>query len=423
MRRALGIGQNDLVAGFHQRVQDEIFSPVPLEAFARIAEPGWWFAIMGGSDRYRRQVEDLGLDRVLFIDHHGGADAISRFLNTLDVFAHGRADGETFGTVFAEAMMHSKPCLSHFSPVANAQPETMGPAGMTANGVEDYAEKLGVLFGDEGTRARMGAKARPHAERYYGLDSCVRRLEQLYDGVLGRAAASAVEAPLAYGQSLIGCLIAGSVDDPTRAAHHVVAGPVPDEPVADLLRFLLEEGGVHHEAGSANSILAVSAATAVESHLHAPAGDDLDAIATTAELNNWEDRLLVHEAAAAQEVPLEHLRAASVVSLNHPAWAEELVPQLADGPVLLVRGAACPAGYLSRAVGARSLHRFGTGAGWTLCLHPERHRDVIERLPRWSRRRRAAAARRAVTLPLRAIARARPRLGALAYRLRRSLQL
>jgi glycosyltransferase involved in cell wall biosynthesis len=65
-----------------------------------------------------------------FLGEDGDNIQISKFLNTIDIFAHGRKDGETFGAVFAEAMMHGKPCLSHYSPIANAQKETMGNGGL-----------------------------------------------------------------------------------------------------------------------------------------------------------------------------------------------------------------------------------------------------------------------------------------------------
>jgi glycosyltransferase involved in cell wall biosynthesis len=117
------------------------------------------------------------------------------------VFAHGRRDGETFGTVFAEAMMHGRVCLSHWSPVANAQPEAMGPGGLFAEGEDDYAEKLEQLFSDQGMRERLAAKGRTHARRYYSLESCVSRLEHLYERLSG-APDRAIEGPIPYADSI-----------------------------------------------------------------------------------------------------------------------------------------------------------------------------------------------------------------------------
>lgn len=281
LREELGIPAGALVAGFHQRAQDEIFSPIPLEAFARVAGSGErWFAIMGGSSRYREQATELGLDNVVFVDHSGGAERISRFLNTLDVFAHGRADGETFGTVFAEAMMHGKPCISHRSEIANAQPETMGPAGLFALDTGDYAAKLDSLLSDPGLRGRLAAKARPHAERYYSLESIVAQLEQVYGDMAGRPSGAGHERPIPYRQSDLGFLVAGDLED---------------ERAADVLPFLLEPGMVYEEAGTAGSTMALMAAH-LGARVHVEG--DSEAMRTSVYLNNWEERVSFGEKAA-----------------------------------------------------------------------------------------------------------------------------
>jgi hypothetical protein len=278
LREELGIPAGALVAGFHQRAQDEIFSPIPLDAFARVARHGErWFAIMGGSSKYRDQAASLGLDNVVFVDHSGGAERISRFLNTLDVFAHGRADGETFGTVFAEAMMHGKPCISHRSAIANAQPETIGPAGLFALGVDDYEAKLDALLSDSALRGRLAAKARPHAERYYSLESIVAQLEQVYARVAGRSAGPAHERPIPYRQSDLGFLVAGDLED---------------ERAADVLPFLLKPGMVYEEVESAGSTLALMAAH-LGSRVHLDG--DSEAMRASVQLNNWEDRVIFRE--------------------------------------------------------------------------------------------------------------------------------
>ena len=128
-RSELGIPKDALIAGFHQRNNEGIFSAIPLRAFAEVCRDDRHFVILGGGGRYREQVKSLGLPNIHFIDHTGDPIIISKFLNTLDIFAHGRYDGETFGTVFAEAMIHGLPCLSHYSPKgANAHKDTMGRA-------------------------------------------------------------------------------------------------------------------------------------------------------------------------------------------------------------------------------------------------------------------------------------------------------
>lgn len=185
-RKELNISDDAIVAGYHQRNDDNIFSLIPLQAFSKIEKSGRCFIIMGGGNRYKKQAKNLNLKNVHFLEHSAEAFKISKFLNTLDIFAHGRYDGETFGTVFAEAMMHGKPCLSHKSPIANAQLETMGPAGLFASNLEEYTEKLNRLFSDPDLRNQLAIRAKPYAEEHYSLKSCVEKLQKVYFGVLGK---------------------------------------------------------------------------------------------------------------------------------------------------------------------------------------------------------------------------------------------
>jgi hypothetical protein len=311
LREELGIPAGARVAGFHQRAQDEIFSPIPLEAFARVAAPARWFAIMGGSSKYRNQAASLGLSNVVFVDHSGGAERISQFLNTLDVFAHGRSDGETFGTVFAEAMMHGKPCISHRSEIANAQPETMGPAGLFAEDVDDYAEKLDSLLADPGLRGRLAAKARPHAERYYSLESIVAQLEQVYHELMGRHTATR-ERPMPYRQSDLGFLVAGDLED---------------ERTADVLPFLLKPGMVYEEVGTAGSTMALMAAQ-LGARVHVDG--DSEAMRTSVYLNNWEERVFFGEMPENPDLVVARSALPGREMQRIDGWHVALTPDMAD---------------------------------------------------------------------------------------------
>jgi FkbM family methyltransferase len=300
LRDALGIPSQALVAGFHQRVDEHISSPIPLQAFAMVAEPGRHFMIMGGGEAYRKQAKELGLQNVHFLPHSGDAIRISGFLNTLDIFAHGRSDGETFGTVLAEAMMHGKPCLSHRSKIANAQPETMGPAGLFADGVADYAEKLSRLFSDSEFRAKLARKARPHAEEYYSLESCVLQLGSIYARLLSNAAESASPtepAPIPYGWSDMGFLYAAELDTQQSLGYHVMTGGIPEEFCVHVTRFFLPRVDVFVDAGANTGLYCWVAAKECPGSalvlVFEPQEVCCRYLRKTIELNNWEDRVRV----------------------------------------------------------------------------------------------------------------------------------
>jgi glycosyltransferase involved in cell wall biosynthesis len=114
--------------GFHQRASDPIFSEVPLKAYKKVMSNETAFKILGGSKLYSQQAKDLNLINFEQYEHTGEEEKIYEFLQSLDVFAHGRKDGETFGLVLTEAMNCGLPLLSHKSS-NNAQVEVVGNAG------------------------------------------------------------------------------------------------------------------------------------------------------------------------------------------------------------------------------------------------------------------------------------------------------
>jgi Glycosyl transferases group 1 len=447
LRDELGIPRDSDVAGFHQRAQNEIHSPIPLNAFCAVFRPERYFLIMGGGSLYRRQAAELGLRNVIFLEHHGAAVEISKFLNTLDVFAHGRADGETFGTVFAEAMMHGKPCLSHRSPISNAQPETMGPAGLFATDAQDYATKLDQLFTDRELYDRLASKAVRHAQRYYSIESCVRRLEHAYETLLSdpsgptRTAMPPMATP--YGQSDLGFLVAGAIEDPTSVAHHVATGEIPDEPVVDLLRNLVGPESVYHEVGSANTILALAVSTgdhALPRHLHASADAHVEAARASIELNNWEERLVLRVVRDAADIPAEQLREADVIAVNASEWTVPILDRLTldsseQRPAFLISASPGDRRALSSSLRALGydchrvrdhsipvqLRRRGQPS-WLICLHRTRHETLVTLHSAWVERRRRERRQRLRSFPGRAWASVTDRTRLLLPLIRRSLR-
>jgi hypothetical protein len=187
LRAELGIPSTAVVAGFHQRSDESIFSSIPLKAFASTWKPGRYFVLMGGGKRYRKQAKELGLKNVHFLPHSGDAGLLSRFLNTLDIYAHGRADGETFGTVLAEAIIHGKPCLTHYVEDGNnAQGETIGPAGICAQNMMEYADWLEKLFDSTELRLQFASAAAPYARQCFVVEAAVKKLYSLYSALLNK---------------------------------------------------------------------------------------------------------------------------------------------------------------------------------------------------------------------------------------------
>lgn len=186
-RSEFDISENNIVIGFHQRVDNAIVSPIPLEAFAAVSDSRTIFLIMGGGTKYRELAEDLRIP-TLFLPHDSNQDTISRFLNTLDIYAHGRSDGETFGTVLAEAMTHGLPIVTHKSTYgANAHSETIANGGFFTFSQSEYCNVLGELVSNADLRFEVGERGREFANLAYSQSAFKTNLHKILNniGLLG----------------------------------------------------------------------------------------------------------------------------------------------------------------------------------------------------------------------------------------------
>ena len=157
---------SELNIGFHQRCDENIFSYIPIIAYRTNNFPHVNYHIMGGAEKYKRYARLLGLRNITYHSHSSNWEDISEFLSRLDIFAHGRKDGETFGAVFAEALMHGLPCLSHMSRYDNAHVETVGSNGIITKNLFSYHYNLRKLILNHKFRNSLALGAFEWAKRY-----------------------------------------------------------------------------------------------------------------------------------------------------------------------------------------------------------------------------------------------------------------
>ena len=303
MRQSLGISSEAIVAGFHQRNDDAIYSPIPLEAFSRVTKEDRHFIIMGGGESYRIQAERNHLKNVHFVPHSAKSKDISRFLNSLDFFAHGRRDGETFGTVLAEAMAHGKACLSHAATIGdnNAQSETMGPSGIFASNQRQYASYLERLFSDKKLRSDLSQKAAIHAQKYYSVDSCVDQFAQILLSVHFKSRSKADSNRISYSMSPFGYLRAFFFESKQIRSHTFEINDPDRDRAPRFLRFALSRARAIVDVGARTGFFSFYAARHANEKLeivaYKPDLKSLPLIRETIWLNNWENRfhLLDHE--------------------------------------------------------------------------------------------------------------------------------
>ncbi len=170
------------VFGMHQRADDGIFSSIPLAAYKTIESDKTHFIMLGGSDRYKKQAEELEIKNITFLPTVSDLELIHKFLNTLKVYAHGRADGEQCSCAIIEALAHNLPVISHTAP-SMGHLEQIGNAGKVVSNPIQYSEMMTKLLEDKEYYKECSANAKKRYESTYGMDAIISQYAAIYEEI------------------------------------------------------------------------------------------------------------------------------------------------------------------------------------------------------------------------------------------------
>ena len=174
--------QDKFIFGLHQRRDNHIFSPIPLEAYDEIENDDTAFILLGGSESYQKQAKDLGLKNFKHLPTTGELEFIHKFLNTLDVYAHGRSDGEQCSCAIIEAMSHGLPVISHTAP-SMGQLEQIDNAGKVVENYEQYSNVMLDMFNDKKYYDRCASNSLKRYNEVYKLETVIKKYIDIYKEV------------------------------------------------------------------------------------------------------------------------------------------------------------------------------------------------------------------------------------------------
>ncbi len=177
-RKKFGL-DHAFIYGLHQRNDDGIFSPMPLLAYSKIESADTHFVILNGSKKYKEQAQELGIKSITFLPFAKNLDEVYNFLGMLNVYAHGRKDGETSGGAIAEAMAFGLPIISHFTKYNNGQLETIGAAGKMVKNVKQYASEMKKLKDDPAYYKKLSEISRKRFVDRYSFDGQIKKIENI----------------------------------------------------------------------------------------------------------------------------------------------------------------------------------------------------------------------------------------------------
>jgi glycosyltransferase involved in cell wall biosynthesis len=186
--------QNTIILGRCGRPDNGIYNAINVNAAAVLRQWGYdvRFLVVAPPPN---MVFDLERLQIPFAIVNPTVDplVLSSFYNTVDIYAHARADGETFGVNIAEAMIHSKPVVTHIATpscpgmgVFQAQTELVdsGVTGFVVqNDLQEYADALKKLIDSRQLRDSMGLESYRKALKEYHVGPCLDKLERIYNEV------------------------------------------------------------------------------------------------------------------------------------------------------------------------------------------------------------------------------------------------
>ncbi len=167
--------------GMHQRASDDIFSSIPIDAFSKICHSlDVSFILLGGGKKYREQVARLGLQKYVYFFDFDSCLSEEEFLCSLDVYAHGRKDGEINSLAIARAMEAGLPVISHVSNQNNGHIECIGEAGYVVKTVEEYEEALTKVLTKPKVLLLLQEKAKYQFNEKYMSRSILEDIDRLF---------------------------------------------------------------------------------------------------------------------------------------------------------------------------------------------------------------------------------------------------
>lgn len=181
LREQFNIPTNDIVLGRISRPNLDNGDFI-LEVLKKIAGDHVWFISLGASDNFIELTKNNS--KIINLKPTTDLVILDKFYNTLDILLHFRKEGETFGMNIAEAMIHSKPVVSHFSEEDNAQYELIlssKECGFITNmNVEEYTEKVKILIENSKLRALFSKNAESVALELFSERKVTKVLEDYY---------------------------------------------------------------------------------------------------------------------------------------------------------------------------------------------------------------------------------------------------
>lgn len=190
LRKSLGIAKEDFVFGRIGRNENDIFDSIGILAFEKLVKiySKAHYLIVSPAEQLVSMVKQRNIPNVHFVPGSGRLVDLWSFYFAMDVLAHFRKDGESFGLNIAQAMLCGRPVISHKSKQWNAHLEYLEPnfsRVAEVDNVEQYFEFMKYFFELlKSEFLKMGQEAKIKAEKICLIQNNIQNYEQIIHKIL-----------------------------------------------------------------------------------------------------------------------------------------------------------------------------------------------------------------------------------------------
>ncbi len=172
------------------RADNSIYDPIGIKAFESIVKKysDVYYVIVSPCSLLRDYIQKYTIKNIVLLEPIYDEKEVWKFHLSIDILAHFRSDGETFGLNIAESMICGNPIITHKSRIWNAHLEYLDSYNSFVTEIDDvegYAQAMEYFATDYNRqkRKKMWNNARKVAHSLFHIDSYISKVEELIDNI------------------------------------------------------------------------------------------------------------------------------------------------------------------------------------------------------------------------------------------------